>query len=65
MCDHNGCFPGQSKGYKIPNRPDVDWASQQAINKEMDALKAEAKYSTTGKPGCFTRKWQDGLGAPP
>merc|ERR1719243_344246 len=26
MCDKNGCFPGQSKGYQPPNRPDVDWA---------------------------------------
>ena len=26
MCDTNGCFPGQSRGYKAPVRPDVDWA---------------------------------------
>ena len=23
MCDFNGCYPGQSGGYKSPNRPDV------------------------------------------
>ena len=22
MCDTNGCFPGQSRGYQSPNRPD-------------------------------------------
>merc|ERR1712037_537926 len=26
MCDTNGCFPGQSRGYKPPNRPDQSWA---------------------------------------
>merc|ERR1719460_2181370 len=29
MCDTNGCFPGQSKGYKSPNRPDQSWAIMQ------------------------------------
>ncbi len=64
QCDPNGCFSGQSKGYKPPNRPDVDWASMQEENKKMDVLKAEAKFQTKGKPGCFSLKWQAGLGAP-
>ena len=65
MCDGNGCFPGQSKGYKPPNRPDVSWAIQQEISKATDALKeSEPKFSVTGKPGNFSPKWQDTLGPP-
>ena len=65
MCDFNGCYPGQSIGYKIPNRPDVDWASQTAINAKMDELKKEDKFNASGKPGNWFRKWQDKLGPPP
>jgi hypothetical protein len=65
MCDVNGCFPGQSRGYKVPNRPDTSWAIMQAEAAEMDKLKADPKFSVTGKPGNFNRKWQDSLGAPP
>merc|ERR1719440_350097 len=65
MCDTNGCFPGQSKGYKSPTRPDVSWAQMQEQNAAMDALKTEAKYQTTGQPGNWFRKWQDNLGSPP
>merc|ERR1719424_2650704 len=25
MCDTSGCFPGQSRGYKSPNRPATSW----------------------------------------
>ena len=64
MCDFNGCFPGQSRGYKSPNRPDVSWAEMQTEKDKMEAIKAEAKFNTKG-PGCWTRKWQDNLGAPP
>ena len=63
-CDPNGCFSGQSKGYKPPNRPDVSWARQQELNGLMDELKKDPKFSLTGKPGCFSSKWQEGLGAP-
>merc|ERR1719310_1371594 len=65
MCDQNGVFPGADRGYKVPNRPDIDWATQQEINKKMDALKAEAKWSTSGQPGNWARNWQANLGAPP
>ncbi len=65
MCDFNGCFPGQSRGYKSPQRPDQSWAIMQMEREEMDKLKQDPKFSLTGKPGCFTRKWQDNLGSPP
>ena len=65
MCDENGCFPGQSRGYKVPNRPDQSWGIMQAEKVAMDTLKEDAKFHLKGKPGCFTRKWQEGLGAPP
>merc|ERR1712134_13053 len=55
MCDTNGCFPGQSRGYKSPMRPDQSW----------DIMQKEAKFQSTGKPGNFNRKWQENLGAPP
>lgn len=65
MCDSNGCFPGQSRGYKPPNRPDVSWALQQEHNKRMDELKLQAKFNIKGKPGNFSPKWQANLGAVP
>jgi hypothetical protein len=64
MADTNGCFPGQSRGYTSPNRPDQSWEIMQAERAAMDVLKANPKYSITGKPGNFTRKWQDNLGPP-
>jgi hypothetical protein len=65
MCDTNGCFPGQSRGYQPPNRPDVSWDQQQEHAKKMDALKQEAKFNITGKPGNFSLGWQKNLGATP
>ena len=65
MADTNGCFPGQSKGYKSPNRPDQSWEIMQAERAIMDKLKEDPKFSVTGKPGNWFRKWQDKLGAPP
>jgi len=65
MCDTNGCFPGQSKGYKPPNRPDQSWDIMQEERVKMDELKKDPKFHVTGKPGNFRLKWQDGLGAPP
>ena len=65
MCDTNGCFPGQSKGYKSPLRPDQNWAIMQEEAKMMDKLKEDPKYSLSGKPGNWKRSWQDNLGAPP
>merc|ERR1719387_807658 len=41
MCDFNGCFPGQSKGYKSPKRPDQSWAIMQEENKMMEELKKD------------------------
>jgi hypothetical protein len=65
MCDTNGCFPGQSRGYKPPNRPDQSWDIMQEERVKMDELKKDPKFQLTGKPGNFRLKWQDGLGAPP
>merc|ERR1711990_387717 len=65
MADTNGCFPGQSKGYKSPNRPDQSWEIMQAERAAMDKLASEPKFNVTGKPGNWFRKWQDKLGAPP
>ena len=65
MCDTNGCFPGQSKGYKSPLRPDQNWAIMQEEAKMMEKLKEDPKYSLSGKPGNWKRSWQDNLGAPP
>merc|ERR1719453_538145 len=65
MCDTNGCFPGQSRGYQSPNRPDQSWAIMQEEAKLMDELKQDPKFSITGKPGNFRLKWQEGLKAPP
>ena len=64
MCDVNGCFPGQGKGYVVPNRPDINWARQQELNAIMEELKKEPKFQTTGKPGNWSPKWQDGMNAP-
>jgi uncharacterized surface protein with fasciclin (FAS1) repeats len=65
MADMSGCFPGQSRGYKSPIRPDMDWAKMQEDAKLMDALKQEAKFNIKGRPGNFHLKWQENLGAPP
>ena len=65
MCDTNGCFPGQSRGYKSPNRPDQSWAIMQAEQQQMEELKKNPKFSVTGKPGNFYLSWQKNLGAPP
>jgi hypothetical protein len=65
MCDSNGCFPGQSRGYQPPNRPDVSWELMKEHNAKMDALKQEAKFNLKGKPGNFSRGWQKNLGATP
>ena len=64
MCDPNGCFPGQSKGYKSPNRPDVSWTIMQELLKKQEELSATPKGKTTGKPGNFTPTWQKNLGVP-
>eukprot|EP00965_Chrysotila_dentata_P235649 6200882-Pleurochrysis_carterae.AAC.2 len=65
MCDTNGCFPGQSRGYSIPIRPDASWAIMQEENKVMDELKKDPKYNLSGKPGNWSPSWQAALGAPP
>jgi hypothetical protein len=68
MCDTNGCFPGQSRGYKSPNRPDQSWEIMQAERAAMDELKKDPKFNLSGKPGNFSLKWQDhplNKGAPP
>ena len=64
MSDENGCFPGQGKGYQVPNRPDINWARQQELNAIMEELKKEPKFQSTGKPGNWSPKWQDGMNAP-
>merc|ERR1719428_445986 len=37
-CDANGCFPGESRGYQPPNRPDVNWAIMQEEKETMAEL---------------------------
>jgi hypothetical protein len=65
QCDTNGCFPGQSRGYKSPNRPDQSWEIMQKERAAMDELAKEAKFNMKGKPGNFARNWQEKLGSPP
>jgi hypothetical protein len=65
MADTNGCFPGQSRGYKSPIRPDQSWDIMQKERQLMDDLGKEAKFNTKGKPGNFSLAWQKNLGAPP
>jgi len=65
MCDTNGCFPGQSRGYKSPIRPAADWNIMQKERALMDELAKDAKWGLKGKPGCFSLGWQKTLGAPP
>ena len=66
QCDMNGCFPGQDRAYKVPQRPDINWAMQQEQTKEMEDMKANnPKFSLTGKPGNWKKGWADGLGPTP
>merc|ERR1719224_400209 len=62
MADTNGCFPGQSRGYMSPLRPDQSWAIMQEEKVKMDELEADPKFSIKGKPGNWSPKWQEGLG---
>ena len=65
MCDFNGCFPGQSRGYKSPNRPDVSWAIMQEEKAKLEELQKSPKWGLKGCKGCYSLKWQESLGAPP
>jgi len=65
MADTNGCFPGQSRGYKSPNRPDQSWQIMQKEKTMMEEFAKDPKWDLKGKPGCFTLGWQKNLGAPP
>merc|ERR1719310_2702382 len=65
MCDTNGCFPGQSRGYESPNRPDQSWAIMQAEKAMMEELASNPKFNVKGKPGNFNLAWQKNLGSPP
>ena len=58
-------FPGESRGYKPPNRPDASWAIMQEEAKKMEEIKKSPKYGLSGKPGCYSLKWQEKLGMPP
>lgn len=63
--DFNGCFPGESRGYKSPIRPDVNWAIMEEEKKKMEELSKHPNWGLTGCPGCYSLKWQDGLGPAP
>jgi len=65
MADTNGCFPGQSRGYKSPVRPDQSWEIMQKEQAAMKELETDPKFSVKGKPGNWSPKWQENLGAPP
>merc|ERR1719183_491750 len=64
-CDMNGCFPGESRGYSVPNRPDVNWQIMQEEKVKLEELAKDPKWGLKGKPGCYSLKWQAKLGAPP
>merc|ERR1719327_245427 len=65
LCDQNGCFPGQSRGYKSPKRPNMNWDIMQAEKLLIEEIKKHPKYGITGKPGNFKLSWQENLGRPP
>ena len=53
-CDSNGCFPGESRGYQPPNRPDVNWQIMQEEKLKLDELKQHPNWGLSGKPGCYS-----------
>ena len=59
MCDFNGCFPGQSRGYTVFTRPDVSFGKMQEEKAMVDQVLASPKGMITGKPGNWKRSWQD------
>jgi hypothetical protein len=63
--DSNGCFPGESRGYQPPNRPDVSYAQMQEEKVKLDELAQHPNWGKKGCPGCYSLKWQNNLGAPP
>ena len=63
--DSNGCFPGESRGYQPPNRPDVNFAKMKVEKEMLAELAKDPKWGLKGKAGCYSMKWQDKLGAPP
>ena len=65
QADIHGCFPGQSRGYQSPMRPETSWAIMEKEKAMMDVLKALPKYNVQGRPGNFKRNWQDNLGVVP
>jgi len=65
MADTNVCFPGQSRGYKSPLRPDQSWEIMQKERALMDELKKDPKFNIKGRPGNFYLSWQKNLGSPP
>ena len=64
-CDPNGCFPGESRGYMPPNRPDVSYGQMQEEKIALEELAKHPNWGKKGCAGCYSMKWQDGLGAPP
>jgi len=65
LCDVNGCFPGQSKGYQSPLRPDQTWEIVQKEDVVMNEIKKDPKFQIKEKPGNFHDHWQKNLGRPP
>ena len=65
MADTNGCFPGQSRGYKSPLRPDQSWDIMQKERQMMEEFAKDPKFNIKGAPGNFHLNWQKNLGAPP
>merc|ERR1719460_1932298 len=59
MCDFNGCFPGQSRGYTVFTRPDVSFGKMQEEKAMVDQVLASPKGMISGKPGNWKRSWQD------
>ena len=49
QCDVNGCFPGQGKGYVVPNCPDINWARQQAAQRHHGGAQEGAQVPDDGQ----------------
>lgn len=64
-CDYNGCFPGDSRGYKSPNRPWTNWESMQEEKLKLEELKKHPNWGLKGCPGCYSLGWQENLGPAP
>ena len=57
MSDENGCFPGESRGYQPPNRPDVNWQIMQEEKLKLDELKQQNRKLRQAVTSMATGLW--------